>query len=46
MQDELAKLVYVCAYGDYVELEIDENGIITNWPKRPDISAFFGGDDD
>ena len=29
------------SYGDYVELEINENGIITNWPKRPDISKFF-----
>lgn len=28
-------------YGDYVELHIDENGIITNWPKHPDISGFF-----
>lgn len=27
-------------YGDYVELIID-NGIITNWPKNPDVSAFF-----
>jgi hypothetical protein len=32
------------AYGDYVELEINENGIITNWPKHPDISEFFGED--
>lgn len=28
-------------YGDYVELKIDANGVITNWPKRPDLSAFF-----
>ena len=27
-------------YGDYVELNID-GGRITNWPKRPDLSAFF-----
>ena len=33
------------SYGDYVELEIDENGIITNWPKHPDISKFFQNDD-
>lgn len=33
------------SYGDYVELEIDENGIITNWPKHPDISGFFRNDD-
>ena len=29
------------AYGDYVILSIDENGVITNWPKKPDISDFF-----
>jgi len=28
-------------YGDYVTLQIDANGIITNWPKKPDVSAFF-----
>lgn len=28
-------------YGDYVELEIDAAGIITNWPKQPDVSVFF-----
>ena len=31
-------------YGDYVDLKIDENGVITNWPKYPDLSAFFGED--
>ena len=34
------------SYGDYVELDIDENGIITNWPKHPDISEFFSDEDD
>lgn len=29
------------SYGDYVELEIDANGVITNWPKTPDVSEFF-----
>lgn len=33
-------------YGDYVDLKIDENGIITNWPKHPDISEFFRNDDE
>lgn len=33
------------SYGDYVELEIDANGYITNWPKTPDVSAFFGDED-
>lgn len=29
-------------YGDYVDLKIDRNGIITNWPKDPDVRQFFG----
>ena len=33
------------SYGDYVELEIDGSGIITNWPKHPDVSRFFELDD-
>lgn len=28
-------------YGDYVILHIDDAGRITNWPRNPDISAFF-----
>lgn len=31
-------------YGDYVWLNIASDGVITNWPKRPDVTAFFGGD--
>ena len=31
-------------YGDYINLEI-EGGIITNWPKKPDVSAFFEDED-
>lgn len=31
--------------GDYIVLSIDANGYITNWPKRPDVSAFFGDED-
>lgn len=33
-------------YGDYVDLTIDTNGVITNWPKDPDFSAFFPDQDD
>jgi len=34
-------------YGDYVRLSIHGGkGIITNWPKKPDISEFFPEDDD
>lgn len=32
------------SYGDYIELTIDENGTITNWPSNPDVSDFFEGD--
>lgn len=28
-------------YGDYVEFQINEDGAITNWPKKPDVSQFF-----
>lgn len=28
-------------YGDYVHLQINEEGLITNWPKEPDVSQFF-----
>lgn len=27
--------------GDYVSLEIDETGTITNWPKKPNVRQFF-----
>lgn len=27
-------------YGDYVELHINEKGIITNWPEDPNLSDF------
>jgi len=29
------------SYGDYVELKIDSEGIITNWPKHPILDEFF-----
>lgn len=32
-------------YGDYVDLNINEHGIITNWPKNPDVSEFFDTND-
>jgi hypothetical protein len=28
-------------WGDYVELHIDSNGVITNWYDNPDYSAFL-----
>lgn len=34
-------------YGDYISLKIHGGrGIITNWPKKPDVSEFFPEDDD
>lgn len=27
-------------YGDYLEMEIDGNGIVTNWPDFPSIEEF------
>lgn len=33
-------------YGDYVDLKINSEGVITNWPKNPDVSEFFEGDDE
>jgi hypothetical protein len=33
--------------GDYMGLNIDAQGVITNWPRNPDVSQFFpDGDDD
>jgi hypothetical protein len=32
-------------YGDYIDLDI-KDGVVDNWPKRPDLSDFFPSDDD
>lgn len=32
-------------YGDYVHLKISGDGVITNWPEKPDVSEFFESDD-
>ena len=32
-------------YGDYLSLEIDETGKITNWFKRPSLADFEGDDE-
>jgi len=29
-------------FGDYVFLDISADGVIQNWPKQPDLSAFGG----
>lgn len=44
-QDYVPKIV-PGEYGDYIILTIDANGIITNWPKKPDVSDFFVNNDD
>ena len=31
-------------YGDYVDLKINSDGVIENWPTHPDLSDFFGYD--
>lgn len=28
-------------FGDYIEMKIDEDGVITNWPKNPSIDSFM-----
>ena len=33
-------------YGDYVYFKIGANGVITNWPKRPDIREFLKQDEE
>lgn len=33
-------------YGDYIEMDIDAEGRILNWPKSPHISEFEGGESD
>ena len=33
------------SYGDYIEMEIDANGIIKNWPKHPSFKDFFTDED-
>jgi len=33
------------SYGDYIDLQIDEKGKITNWLASPNFSNFFGEDE-
>lgn len=33
-------------YGDYINLEINADGVITNWPKHPNVLQFFPEKDD
>lgn len=33
-------------YGDYINMDIAEDGTVKNWPKRMDFSSFFPDEDD
>lgn len=32
-------------YGDYIDLKINAEGYVKNWPKQPDVSEFFENED-
>lgn len=32
-------------YGDYIDLKINADGVITNWPKNPSVSEFFDSEE-
>lgn len=34
------------SYGDYIDLQINMDGVVTNWPKKPDVSYFFKQDNE
>ena len=40
-EDYVPNRVIPGSYGDTIELEIDANGIVTNWPKRCECDRFF-----
>lgn len=33
-------------YGDYIIMNIDENGLIANWSKNPSVTEFMDEDED
>lgn len=33
-------------YGDYIDLKIGGDGVITNWPESPNLDDFFSSDED
>jgi phosphoribosylformylglycinamidine (FGAM) synthase PurS component len=43
-QDYVPHGVIPGSYGDYIELDIDANGKIRNWPKSFDLHEFFRED--
>lgn len=48
IQDYVPNGIIPGEYGDYMDLQIDENGIVKNWPKENNIclKAFFERDDE
>ena len=44
-QDYVPNRLITGEYGDYIDLIIDENGRVTNWPKRPSFDEFFSNED-
>lgn len=46
LQDYVPHGVVPGEYGGYVNLQINESGIITNWPENPDVSEFFKVEED
>lgn len=45
VQDYVPNSVIPGDYGDYVELNINENGLVTNWNPDPELEAFFGANE-
>ena len=43
IQDYVPHGVVPGEYGDYISMEILSDGTIANWPREPDVSAFFSG---
>lgn len=41
IQDYVPNSLIPGEWGDYVDLKIDKEGYITNWPKNPSVSEFF-----
>lgn len=41
-EDDYVPDIIPGSYGDYVELSIDDNGVITNWNSRASVQDFFG----
>lgn len=29
------------SYGDYIEMEIEQDGVVRDWPHNPDLDVFF-----